>query len=119
MITGSLEAGTYNSSNCSLELTDVPQYTLVEIKVNEYRQPGNCVCNLADSPNCSQISILTAARAVSFCNIPDDPFYLYLNSSGNITIVLSRVDSTKSYELSLTYRGKFLWSQVLSMIHEC
>ena len=107
-ITGFLEAGKYNTSNCSLELTDVPQHTLVEVKVYKYEQPENCVCNLVDSPNCSQISVMTAANSVSFCNAAPDPFYLYQNSSGNITIVLSRVDSTKSYQLSFTYRGKFL-----------
>ena len=108
VVTGSLKARTYNSSNCTLDLTDVPKHTLVEIKVKKYIQPENCVCNLVDSPNCSQISIMTAANAVSFCNAAPDPFYLYQNSSGNITIVLSGIDSTNSYKLSFTYRGRFL-----------
>ena len=108
MVTGSLEAGKYNSSNCTLELTDVPEYTLVEIKVNKYEQPDNCDCDLVNSPNCSQTSIKTAVDSVTFCNAALDPFYLYQNSSGNVTIILSRVDSTKSYHLSFTYRGKFL-----------
>ena len=108
MVTVSLEAGKYNSFNCTLELTDVPQHTLVEVMVNEYRQPKNCVCDLVNSPDCSQTSIKTAVDSVSFCNAAPNPFYLYQNSSGNITIVLSRVDSTKSYQLSFTYRGKFL-----------
>ena len=108
MVTVSLEAGKYNSFNCTLELTDVPQHTLVEVKVNKYEQPENCVCNLVDSPNCSQTSIKTAVDSVSFRNTAPGPFYLYQNSTDNITINLSMVDSTKTYELRFTYRGRFL-----------
>ena len=106
-ITFSSKAGAYNGSRCSLELTDVPQYTLIEFTVNYYEQPGDCVCNQVVSPNCSQIFIEMSGNNKSFCNQPSEPIYFYQSSEDNLTIVLSEIEEKETYIVNITYRSEF------------
>ena len=106
VISGSLEAGRNNTSNCTLELTNIPQYTLVEFVVNYYKQPEDCHCNQAIYLSCSRTLIRTSGSNTLFCDKPSDPFYLYKNSGDNIFISLSGIDLHKDYAVNITYRGE-------------
>ena len=106
-ITGSLEAGRSSNSNCTLELTNVPQYTLVKFTVNYYKQPENCSCDQVDSPKCSQIfAVETPGSKKSFCDKPSDLFYLYKNSTDNIVVVFSGINLNDDSSINITYRGE-------------
>ena len=117
MITGSLDAGRNSTPNCTIELTNIPQYTLVEFVVHHYKQPEDCRCNQAVSLNCSQISIETSGNKTLFCDKPSDPIYLYKNSSDIIVILFLGIDLHKDYAVNITYRGKCYYSYQSTLIN--
>ena len=106
-ITFSTEAVTYSGSSCSLELTDVPQHTLIEFKINYYNQPESCICDKGNSPNCSQIFIEQSYSNKSLCDKPTEPIYIYQSSEDNPTITLSGIEKNRDYNFSIIYSGEF------------
>ena len=107
-IVGYIPAGNYNSPRqCTLELTDIPQYSVVEIVINRYVLPSGCFCTSNGISNCNRITIIISNNVKRFCSPTTDPVYMYKSDNNVIKIVSTIIYYNRAVNFGLTYRGEY------------
>ena len=98
-----------NELDCSLQLTDLPQHTLIEISVNSYSTPYGCFC--ASEKNnfdyCNYIQIGGVTEVKNYC-LDDEEYpkrYLYTNNEKSFTFKPYFQNSTVGLRFNMTYKG--------------
>ena len=106
-IVGYIPAQDYDSpAECTLELTDIPQYSVVEIVINRYVLPSGCDCTQNATSMCNYITVTISNNMNRFCSPTTDPVYTYKSNKKSITIVSTRRNYNHAVNFSLTYRGE-------------
>ena len=95
-----------NTPTCTLELTDIPQYSVVELVINRYVLPSGCDCTQNGASMCNYITVTISNNVNRFCSPTTDPVYTYKSNKKSITIVSTRRNYNHAVNFSLTYRGE-------------
>ena len=95
-----------SQATCTLLLTDIPQYSVVELVINKYVLPTPCFCRQDGISSCNYITVTISNDKNRFCSPTPDPVYTYKSDSTDIKIVSTRYQTNFTVDFSLTYRGK-------------
>ena len=111
IIVGYVPAQGYDSSaECTLELTDIPQYSVVELVINKYVLPSDygCPCKSNGTSSCNHITVTISNNNNNnrFCSPTTDPVYMYKSDKNFIRIVSTRNTRNYAVDFNLTYRGE-------------
>ena len=108
-IVGFIPAMDFDSPlTCTLELTDVPQYSIVELVVNRYVLPSDdhCNCTPAGYSRCNYITVTISNNDNRLCSPTTNPVYRYKSDNNVIRILSTRNNQNHAVNFNLTYRGE-------------
>lgn len=103
--------GIFGNRDCTLVLTDIPQYSLVELELTSIDLYGNC--KDSSQPH-NYMKVLEEQdeevhEAQDMMCQEEHKFHLYYGSSGgSVTIIFFSSNYTKGQWFSLKYKGKTL-----------
>ena len=106
-IVGSMPAGDFNSqAECSLELTDLPFHSAVELIINSYVLPPGCECDQDGTSRCNHITVTISAFTKKFCS-PSTADRIDIGGNDAIQIELTRRDQNPAVNFTITFTCKF------------
>ena len=106
-ITVSLTAEEISGLDCSLQLTDLPQHTLIEFSVNSYLTPYPCFCTneFGNQDYCNFVQVSGLAQVKNLCLNASTNSYVYTNDKKSITFTPHFKKPTLGLQFNITYKG--------------
>ena len=105
-IVGYIPAGEFGSPTCTLELTDLPLHSAVELIINSYVLPSECECDQGGTSNCNYITVTISAFTKKICS-PSTADRIDIGGNDAIQIELTRRNLNPAVNFTITFTCKF------------
>ena len=105
-IVGYIRAEDYGLATCTLELTDLPFHSAVELIINSYVLPPGCECDQDGTSRCNHITVTISAFTKKFCS-PSTADRIDIGGNDAIQIELTRRNQNHAVNFTITFTCKF------------
>ena len=91
--------------NCSLQMTNIPEYSVIEFTMNSYSCSPFCWCREL-TYTCYPITIRDIHFSFEFNLSSTTPQYIYTNGTNIVIFPSSNTPASAVIEFNITYRGE-------------